>query len=561
MPFRTRQQPRVPQYLRYILQRISAVYAQSAGGLGGRQLLRGVQAMRTFFLERLVGKRAQYALMDPVAPEHKLSDPAALGLSRLILDAISCTLVVMDKNGHIIMVNRAWEKFGAENGASSSLIAGIGLNYFDVCHRSAASGMTQLDGMLSVLQGERQEFTCLYPCHSPTEKRWMKMQAISLGGDGQALMVRHTNVTDAYLTQDVLQRMTQAVEQSPESVVIVGGDGAIEYSNSGFHKLSGYPAADMFGRNYLVWRTAHLASAAPQEMLMAFVGSASWSGELLCMHSSGEYYWEHVSLWPIQDYLDQDSKPGFVVFSRNITEQKRTQKEFQDSKQALRELYASVLNVREEERRSIARDLHDDMGQALTALRMDVHQLKNSQVGVAAAWPSRLSNMLTIVNQNIDLVRRVCENLRPGMLDVLGLAAAIEYHVTEYSKNSEIHCVLEMNREEFSADELTAITLFRIVQELLTNVTRHAQASEVKIVLHESADFIRLQVTDNGVGMPEPSQNPNKHRHFGLLGISERVKALSGSMLIERSTSGGVCVRISLPLVLRREHDQCSTGR
>ncbi|WP_162556238.1 PAS domain S-box protein [Pseudomonas sp. 31-12] len=491
---------------------------------------------------------ARESLTIPKVAEDNLLDTSDLELSRSIIDAISCTLAVLDADGTILMVNRAWERFGAENGASASLIVGVGLSYFDMCHRSTASGITQVEGLQRVLRGEYPEFTCLYPCHSPTQKRWMKMVAVSLGHGSQALMLRHTNVSDAYLIEDVLQRMTQVVEQSPESVVIVDANGAIEYLNPGFSDLSGYPAIDMVGRNFLTWRTAHLVAAAPEAMLVALVGRQPWSGDLLCRHKSGELYWEQVSLWPIQDYRDGGSKAGYVIISRNITEQKRTEKEILEHKQALRELYATVLTVREEERRSIARDLHDDMGQALTVLRMDVHQLKNSLVGADAAWPARLSNMLKVVNQNIDVVGRVCENLRPGMLDILGLAAAIEHHVTNYARHSGLHCVLEMNREDFSTDEPTAITVFRIIQELLTNVSRHAQASEVNIVLHESAGILRLQFSDNGVGI---SGSPSGGRHrFGLLGIGERVSALSGSTKIDRPPSGGLRVAITLPLVV-----------
>ena len=531
-----------------IWQRISGACTKSFKALKVFNLLRVSQVVQPSLLERSGAGMVADSPAVSTVKQDQLLDRSDLGLSRSIIDAISCTLVVLDGDGTILMVNHAWEQFGAENGASARLIAGTGISYFDVCNRSTASGITQVEGMQRVLRGEDPEFTCLYPCHSPTQKRWMKMQAVSLGQGCQALMLQHTNVSDAYLIKDVLQRMTQVVEQSPESVVIVGANGAIEYLNPGFTDLSGYPASDMVGCSYLAWRTAHLVCAAPEEMLVALVGRQPWSGDLFCRHRSGELYWEQVSLWPIQDYLDDGSKAGYVIISRNITEQKRAEKEILERKQALRELYASVLTVREEERRSVARDLHDDMGQALTALRMDVHQLKNSLVGADAAWPPRLSNMLTVVNQNIDVVRRVCENLRPGMLDILGLAAAIEHHVSQYARHSGLHCVLDMNREDFSTDEPTAITVFRIIQELLTNVSRHAQASEVNIVLHESAGSLRLQFSDNGIGI---SGSPSGERHrFGLLGIGERVSALSGSTQIDSPPSGGLCVSITLPLVI-----------
>ncbi|MDK9724635.1 MAG: response regulator [Sterolibacteriaceae bacterium MAG5] len=215
----------------------------------------------------------------------------------------------------------------------------------------------------------------------------------------------------------------------------------------------------------------------------------------------------------------------------------------EESRGRLRELAAFLENVREEERSRIARELHDELGQSLTALRIDLGWLK-SRCATDAGAAERLAVALGLVERTTEAVRRISEDLRPRMLDDLGLAAAVEHHVQQFAKRTGIACELTMNREEFELDGATATALYRIVQEALTNVARHADAGRIAVRIEATENDIGLVVEDDGRGMPADRGNNT----FGLLGMQERVEMLAGRLRIGSAAGGGTRVEVRLPI-------------
>lgn len=218
----------------------------------------------------------------------------------------------------------------------------------------------------------------------------------------------------------------------------------------------------------------------------------------------------------------------------------------EESEARLRELAAFLQTVREEERTRIARELHDELGQALTALRFDLGWLRgkcNTADTLGKAAADRVGAACGVVEQSIVSLRRISEDLRPAMLDSLGLAAAIEHHAAQFSERTGIPCHLEMNREEFDLGGDLATAVFRIVQEALTNVARHAGASQVTVRIDELDDGIRLGIEDNGQGFDVGSRTSR----FGLLGIRERITMLGGQLGIDSAPGKGTRIDCWLP--------------
>ena len=220
-----------------------------------------------------------------------------------------------------------------------------------------------------------------------------------------------------------------------------------------------------------------------------------------------------------------------------------SEKQLRASQAHLQALTAFLQTVREEERMAIARELHDELGQALTALRIDLGWLQTKHSGQNASIAERTASAYHLVERTIDALRRISEGLRPGMLDILGLAAAIEHHVDEFRERSGIECILSMNRDEFTLDNRTAITIFRVIQEALTNVSRHAKASRVTVTLEETDSRMLIAVADNGHGFHPDQQT----RTFGLLGMKERVKMFNGEIEIFSQPGKGTHIRVNLP--------------
>lgn len=210
----------------------------------------------------------------------------------------------------------------------------------------------------------------------------------------------------------------------------------------------------------------------------------------------------------------------------------------EDVQKELHDLTLYLQTALENERTHIARELHDELGQSMTALRFDLKWLHETISTKDASVQVKLQAMNDMLSRTVDAIRRISEDLRPGMLDNLGLAAAIENHVVKFKEQSGIDCDLSMNQADFDLDDEVATALFRIVQESLTNVARHSGATHVDIRLHELEDEILLIVQDNGRGLP--SSHDVSKKTFGLLGMRERIKMLGGTLDIFNEKGAGV---------------------
>jgi signal transduction histidine kinase len=218
--------------------------------------------------------------------------------------------------------------------------------------------------------------------------------------------------------------------------------------------------------------------------------------------------------------------------------------------QQLHALTAHLESVREQERKALARDLHDELGQMLTALRMDTASImracKEHPETVLAKAPARLAAMKDLIDQAVATVQRISSDLRPGVLDELGLVSALEFHFQEFEKRSGIRCVFTPPEEELTLDNRRSLTLYRATQEALTNVARHAAATEVHAALRQSSGCIVLEVRDNGRGMPPSAvMDPDS---FGLIGMKERALSLGGQVVFGRNGKKGTVVTVTLPL-------------
>jgi PAS domain S-box-containing protein len=231
-----------------------------------------------------------------------------------------------------------------------------------------------------------------------------------------------------------------------------------------------------------------------------------------------------------------------------IEERKRAEEALRQSREQLRQLTIHQESVKEGERKRIAREIHDDLGQNLLALRIDVSML---HARTALSHPSlhkRASSTLQVIDACMKSVRGIINNLRPSTLDI-GLQAAIEWQVKEFERRFGIQCNLSFDTEnfDFNLEENVATGLFRILQESLTNVSRHANASQVNIKLMREKNKLYMQVIDNGVGIRPGCRR--KANSFGLIGIQERISQMNGDMTIKNvRQETGTILTIAIPL-------------
>jgi signal transduction histidine kinase len=230
---------------------------------------------------------------------------------------------------------------------------------------------------------------------------------------------------------------------------------------------------------------------------------------------------------------------------REKSDRSSKEHEFQRSTEQLRELSARLQSVREEERTHLARTVHDELGQALTGLKMDVAWLQNHLDQEQPALLEKTQAMSDLTDAIVQTVRRISTELRPGILD-LSLVATIEWQLQEFQTRSGIQGKLISAPEETTLDSDGATTVFRIFQEILTNVARHAQATLVEVFMEETDAVLTLQVQDNGRGITDNEIHSPKS--IGLLGMQERSRLRGGEVQFQGTPGKGTTVTVRLPL-------------
>jgi signal transduction histidine kinase len=240
-----------------------------------------------------------------------------------------------------------------------------------------------------------------------------------------------------------------------------------------------------------------------------------------------------------------DNKSTILSIARDITERKRNQASLEKSRKHLRSLAARLQNIREQERAMVAREIHDELGQALTVLKIHVTLMSNKfrkdqqDLKVKAVLISKM------IDNIVESVQKISAKLRPDILDELGLVAAIEWQSKEFEKLTNIRCSLTLPDDELTIEQNKATALFRIFQEALTNVARHSEADKVSVTLIRDNNNLTLQVRDNGAGITPGQISDSKS--LGILGMKERAMVFGGEVLIDSIFGKGTILTVKLP--------------
>jgi signal transduction histidine kinase len=239
-----------------------------------------------------------------------------------------------------------------------------------------------------------------------------------------------------------------------------------------------------------------------------------------------------------------DDSPAIYVGLNDITGRKQMEHELVESREQQRELSAYMEAIREEERKRIAMEIHDELGQLLTALKMDVSLLK-MRIADDAEATKKADDMRELVEGTISMVRRVASHLRPAALN-FGIVSALEWLVDEFNRRNATACELRIEGGEPALPDAHSTALFRIVQASLTNVARHADATRVEVTLISTAARLELHVCDDGRGFDQ--QTGRRDNSYGLLGMNERARLIGGSLSVDSAPGAGTTVSIHVTL-------------
>lgn len=350
-------------------------------------------------------------------------------------------------------------------------------------------------------------------------------------------------------------RYSDLYDFAPVGYLTLDRNGCIQEINLSGAAMLGCERGKVIGKPLILWVWADLHSAFHQHLSRVFQTGERVVDELMLRCDSGPSH--HISMVSIAITDGHEAGQACRTALVDITPLKKKEAELTQSRQQLRNLSAHFDRVREDERRRMAREIHDELGQKLTTLRFEVAMLGADLDPPQPALSHTAASLLRHIDDTIESVRAIASDLRPAVLD-LGLAAAIEWQAQEFHRRTGIACDLDISDEEIPLDNERATAVFRIVQESLTNIVRHANASKIQLSLDKSGDSLQIQITDNGIGMS--AEALKKSRSFGIAGMRERVRLLGGEMNISGSPGRGTKLKIAIPLKDRREHASSRRG-
>lgn len=315
------------------------------------------------------------------------------------------------------------------------------------------------------------------------------------------------------------------------------------FISEGSEQLVGYPAATImaadFGIRSLVHPDDRAAYHATQDAAIEAASDWHWQGRILTR--DGRVRWADIKSSARQLSAEHVVWDGVVW---DISENKAIELELAESRAQLRELSAHLESVREEEKARIAREVHDELGQVLTVLKLETSMCELAYAGLDAGLQARLDSMKKLIANLFQLVRDVATALRPPILDA-GIASAIEWQARRFEARSQIPCLVQVPEQLPALSDAKAIGLFRVLQEALTNVLRHAEAHTVEVGLEVLGDELLLRVSDDGRGFEAGAQ---RAQSFGLVGMRERVLMLGGSLAIDSAPGEGTTLSVRVAL-------------
>lgn len=340
-------------------------------------------------------------------------------------------------------------------------------------------------------------------------------------------------------------RFGNIVEAAMDPIVTVDDAQRIVVFNGAAEQVFGHARTDVLGQPLDVliperFRDVHRAHVAK----FGETGTTSrrmGASVLRALRSDGEEF-------PIEASISQHVDRGrrfYTAIVRDVTARVEAENALRRSKEEMQQLGAAANATREQEKSRIARELHDELGQLLTMLQMDVAWCKDRQPADDAAFAGKLDRMEALLRTTIAATRRISSDLRPLMLDDLGLVPSLEWLVENFAQRTGIVCDLTIAERDLALTKSHATAIFRIVQESLTNIAKHAKATHADIVVESDGDALVVRVDDDGVGFS--AQSPRKPHSFGLFGLRERASLIGGTVAITSVPGEGTSVELRVP--------------
>ncbi|MCK4784784.1 MAG: PAS domain S-box protein, partial [Desulfobacteraceae bacterium] len=386
------------------------------------------------------------------------------------------------------------------------------------------------------------------------EVKWADCSAVVIEYDNEpAILTVSVDITDRKLAEEALQETEKKLEAIVNHHFQLTGmldtQGRLIMANKTALKYLNVAESDVIGK--LFWETPWWTHSKEEQDKLQKAIHIAGKGEFVRFETShlnlnGELRIMDFSINPVID--DEGNVKYLIPEGRDITDLKNAEESLRQSESQLRTLANRLQEAEEMARKALARELHDQVGQSLTALNINLNILRNRMpLDVLKQLEERLDDSMELVEETTKTIRDVMAELRPSVLDDYGLTAALRWYGKRFSDRTGISIKLQMDEMSSRLTETVESALFRITQEALTNVAKHANASELVLTLQESDGLFRLIIADNGKGFDYTAISKSGDRKgWGILNMQERIQVLGGQLLIESEPRKGTSVIIEI---------------
>lgn len=450
----------------------------------------------------------------------------------------------LDRHGTILFINHTLPQYTVES------VIGTNVSAYHA-PEDAARFQRLLEKMFDSGEPQCLEIDAVGPTH------WLtRIFPIQRDGKVASALVIASDITEQKRIARALSESNELnrriIEAVPAGIFQVAAEGAICKVNENARRILGLRSDSPTDFNIAEFNARLISEEGPacprrdNPIVQCLSTGEPQPGRLLGFRRpDGKTVWAIFSAIPMRG-RKRGAPSGALVTFLDITERKKGEEALKESRQQLRDLSARLQTVLEEERTRISREIHDELGQQLTILKMELAYLNKQLLGSQKKLRARTRSMARLVDGTVRAIRRISTELRPVVLDDLGLTAAIGWQVEEFNSRTGMRCQFTARPEEIPLDPDRSTTLFRIFQEALTNIVRHAGADEIRVRLEKMEGHLLLEVRDNGRGITEAQVANSKS--LGLLGIRERALLWGGTVSIQGLPGKGTTLSVQIPL-------------